>query len=113
MYCPQCREEFRPGFSECNDCGVALVASLPNLKQPSSILDFADEVKLLTTSDSDKLYAAKTLLEEAGIGYYTTGHDAVQYAHYAHGIVSHLFVNQKNADAAVEALLKAHILSDE
>ena len=28
-WCPQCRSEFREGFTECPDCGVALVAMLP------------------------------------------------------------------------------------
>jgi hypothetical protein len=29
MWCPKCRSEYREGFSECADCGVALVAALP------------------------------------------------------------------------------------
>ena len=28
-FCPQCREEFRPGFSVCSDCGKPLVDELP------------------------------------------------------------------------------------
>jgi transcription initiation factor TFIIIB Brf1 subunit/transcription initiation factor TFIIB len=29
VWCPQCRSEYREGFTECADCGVALVESLP------------------------------------------------------------------------------------
>jgi threonine dehydrogenase-like Zn-dependent dehydrogenase len=29
LWCPQCRSEYREGFSVCADCGVALVKSLP------------------------------------------------------------------------------------
>jgi hypothetical protein len=29
MYCPNCGAEYRPGFTECSDCEVALVDSLP------------------------------------------------------------------------------------
>lgn len=29
MFCPQCRVEFRPGFTRCTDCDVDLVDALP------------------------------------------------------------------------------------
>lgn len=29
MYCPECKAEYRPGFTTCSDCQVALVISLP------------------------------------------------------------------------------------
>jgi hypothetical protein len=29
MFCPQCKAEYRPGFSRCSDCGVDLVYELP------------------------------------------------------------------------------------
>ena len=29
MFCPSCRSEFRPGFTRCASCDVALVDSLP------------------------------------------------------------------------------------
>jgi hypothetical protein len=29
-FCPACREEFREGFTQCSDCGAALVAELPS-----------------------------------------------------------------------------------
>src|SRR5579859_7424717 len=28
-FCPVCHFEYRPGFSECSDCGVPLVDTLP------------------------------------------------------------------------------------
>src|SRR5687767_6995559 len=32
-FCPQCRSEYRPGFTTCNTCGgVALVEALPELR---------------------------------------------------------------------------------
>jgi hypothetical protein len=29
MYCPQCKAEYRQGFTRCSDCGVGLVYALP------------------------------------------------------------------------------------
>jgi hypothetical protein len=29
MFCPNCKAEYRPGFTRCADCGVDLVATLP------------------------------------------------------------------------------------
>jgi hypothetical protein len=29
MYCPQCRAEYRDGFTECSDCRVALIDAAP------------------------------------------------------------------------------------
>ncbi len=34
-FCPECRYEYRPGFSTCSDCGATLVAALPAHPQGS------------------------------------------------------------------------------
>jgi hypothetical protein len=36
MFCPQCRVEYRPGFTHCTDCHVDLVPSLAQAEQPTS-----------------------------------------------------------------------------
>ena len=33
-FCPGCREEYRPGFTTCPDCGVALVGELTAADPP-------------------------------------------------------------------------------
>jgi hypothetical protein len=41
-FCPECRLEYRPGFSECSDCGVALVDELPlepRRARPAALID--------------------------------------------------------------------------
>lgn len=37
MFCPNCRAEYRDGFSRCSDCDAELIAFLPpaNLQDPS------------------------------------------------------------------------------
>lgn len=36
MFCPQCRVEYRPGFTRCTDCDVDLVPVLPRAEEPFS-----------------------------------------------------------------------------
>lgn len=34
-FCPQCHDEYRPGFTRCVDCGVPLVEFLPEVPEPT------------------------------------------------------------------------------
>ena len=34
MFCPRCRDEFRPGFTRCGRCNVDLVEDLSRVEQP-------------------------------------------------------------------------------
>jgi hypothetical protein len=36
MFCPECRAEYRPGFTRCSDCDVDLVHELP---EPDTAID--------------------------------------------------------------------------
>jgi hypothetical protein len=36
MFCPQCKAEYRPGFTRCADCDLDLVDQLPLPAEPSS-----------------------------------------------------------------------------
>ena len=73
MYCPQCRVEFRDGFTECSDCHVPLLAgTLP--PEPDDPFDPAmGLVVVLETNDGIQLALAKGLLEEAGIPFFVLG----------------------------------------
>jgi hypothetical protein len=39
MFCPECRAEYRSGFTHCTDCDVDLVAELP---MPEPEVDHTD-----------------------------------------------------------------------
>jgi hypothetical protein len=76
MYCPQCRIEYRDGFTECSDCRVPLLpGSCP--PDPSDPPDpFNPDLELvvvLETNDSIELALAKGLLEDAGIPLFVLG----------------------------------------
>lgn len=64
MFCPQCRAEYREGFTECADCRIELVADLP-LEQET--LEYVELKTILTTGDPSTIAIAKSMLQEAGI----------------------------------------------
>ena len=73
MYCPQCRCEYRDGFTECSDCHVALLAGTPPQEPVDRFDPTLDLVVVLETNDRIQLAFAKGLLEEAGIPFFILG----------------------------------------
>ena len=73
MYCPQCRVEYRDGFTECSDCHVPLLGGAPP-PEPADLSDPAlGLVVVLETNDGIHLALAKGLLEDAGIPFFVLG----------------------------------------
>ena len=75
MYCPECRSEYREGFTECVDCGVPLVSSLPVSEHPRDV----NLVTVFDGTDPGALAMAESLLVEAGIPYLKDGELAHAY----------------------------------
>ena len=72
MYCPQCKGEYRAGFTECADCQISLVSELP----PSDSSDELEDVSLvevLSTADQGEVALVKSLLETEDIPYFAQG----------------------------------------
>ncbi len=65
MFCPECRDEYRAGYTRCNDCGVDLVEKLPDPAEPPP----ADLVTVLETGDQSLIAIAKSVFDGAGISY--------------------------------------------
>ncbi len=62
MFCPQCRSEYRAGFTRCENCDTALVATLPpEAGDPSH----RDLVTVFETGDPGLLAMAHSILDEA------------------------------------------------
>jgi hypothetical protein len=68
MFCPECKAEYRPGFTQCSDCAVDLVEELP--KEQS-----VDHAIVWRSSDQSGCVEACRELKDAGIEY-----DALQVA---------------------------------
>ena len=69
MFCPECRAEYRPGFTECADCGVPLVWELPPLPEEPKL----ELVTVLEARDPGLLAVVRSLLDGAGIPFQVKG----------------------------------------
>jgi len=73
MYCPECRVEYRDGFTECADCHVPLAAGELPPEPPGQFDPALELVVVLETNDRIQLALAKGLLENAGIPFFILG----------------------------------------
>jgi hypothetical protein len=80
MFCPECKAEYRPGFTRCADCDVDLVANLPearpensnrsNLRGDRSNPQEISNLQEVWTGDDQQSCVATCLrLKDAGIPY--------------------------------------------
>jgi catechol 2,3-dioxygenase-like lactoylglutathione lyase family enzyme len=66
VFCPECEAEYREGFTECSDCGVALVATLEP-RRAEEIVEGLTPV--METKDGEELALVVDRLEKAGVPY--------------------------------------------
>ena len=69
MFCPNCRTEYREGFTVCADCHIDLVDALPEKPEP----EFIDFKEVLTTYNPGDVAFIKSLLESEEIQYFFKG----------------------------------------
>jgi hypothetical protein len=55
MFCPNCKAEYRPGFSRCSDCDVALVEHLEEADVHSNNSELSDAPELLWTGTDARI----------------------------------------------------------
>ena len=67
MFCPQCKAEYRAGFTKCSDCDVDLVKELPVDPPPISEREHPQLVVVRTYPSHVEADLARTALEAAGI----------------------------------------------
>jgi len=65
MICPKCGVEYRPGFTQCSDCMIALV-DYPKKPKPRWSRP-AELVTVLLCADAGRIALAKSILQSAGI----------------------------------------------
>ena len=68
MFCPACGSEFRAGFTICSDCGIPLVAEIPEDEPPLDV-ETHPPVTVLASSDPAVIAVATSYLDGDGIRY--------------------------------------------
>ncbi|HEX9668911.1 MAG TPA: hypothetical protein VGC93_05445 [Thermoanaerobaculia bacterium] len=115
MYCPECGGEYREGFLECADCGIALVAKPPIEPEPAPEPDL---VTVLETGDPSLLAIAESLLMEEEIDYLKTGEplqDLFALGRLGFGfspIAGPVVIRVEQADAEVAARILANLTTE-
>ena len=71
MFCPQCKAEYRSGFTRCSDCDVPLVTSLP--AEPKTVAQDTEEVVVFVAADMVEAEAVKGLLDVGNIEAFLVG----------------------------------------
>jgi hypothetical protein len=113
MFCPQCKAEYRVGFTRCSDCGVELVGQLPVEKPQPAPEDlsrfeadrFEPEAKLVvirTYQNAIEADLAKSTLEAAGIPSILS--DSVSRQYISLALPLQLLVRSEDADDADKIL---------
>ena len=73
MFCPNCKLEYREGFTECSDCQVPLVRDLAEARASNGESQDFEAVELLWTgTDSNAASAITDALDAAKISHHTT-----------------------------------------
>src|ERR1700730_8993387 len=74
MFCPECKAEYRPGFTRCADCDVDLVVNLAEVNPRNSDGsnaqgDLSNLQELWAGNDQQSCVATCLTLKDAGIPY--------------------------------------------
>lgn len=78
MFCPNCKAEYRDGFTQCADCGTQLVARLDDAAVPSNSRTLPEGPELLWTgTDPGILAHIDSALETAKIPHHQRSRDVI------------------------------------
>lgn len=97
MFCPECKSEYREGFTVCSTCQVPLVDELPAAAEPE-LVEFEE---ILQTYNAADVAFIKSLMESEGIVYVFQGDSFNQIPSV---IPARLLVRKDQVDLAREVL---------
>lgn len=78
MYCPNCKAEYREGFTSCSDCHVTLVKELPEeFEEKNDNIEYIDFKPALSTHNPSDIMLIKSILGKENIEYYFKGENTL------------------------------------
>lgn len=101
MFCPNCKAEYRPGFTLCADCHVPLVDQLPGEEEESHEPE-KKFVKILETNALTDVAMLKSILDSSGINYYFLGDNMIVI--YPFVLSTTLMVMEEDVEQTLELL---------
>ncbi len=110
MFCPQCKCEYREGFTQCSDCKVLLVDTLPTEitdRQSSRSQQYIEYQLIRTTFGTTELSQIKAIFDSEGIIYFIQGED-VGIA--PGGLQPRILVKKEQAEEAAQLLMEFNLL---
>lgn len=72
MICPECKAEYRQGYTKCADCNIELVEAGSIQEEPSEPEEIALNTVMIS-SNQGQIAIAKSLLDSSGITYFIEG----------------------------------------
>lgn len=106
MFCPNCKTEYRPGFSRCSDCGAQLVEHI-DASLPTNRTQDTDGPELLWAgTDPAVLGVTVNALDEAGIPHHESHRDVGPIPGLSQPVYA-IFIPKRHHDAAQTALNQA------
>ena len=101
MFCPNCKAEYKEGYTKCSDCGIVLVPELPieELIEPEHDGSF---VTILETNDFMDIPLIKAALDAGNVQYFIQGEEMNVIYPFAQSAI--LMVAAEDTEKAVELL---------
>jgi len=104
MFCPDCKAEYRPGFTRCSDCDVSLVEHLGETDVHSNNPALSDKPELLwTDTDAQMRDAIVDALEAAKIAYHLRNNNVGALRNWPQEVYA-IFTHTRDHHAASAAL---------
>jgi hypothetical protein len=109
MFCPNCKAEYREGFTECSECGIPLVKNLMNASVSTNGPENLEAAELLWTgTDSSASGAITEVLDAAKISYRTTLREVGALPGLEKPVYA-ILIHARDAEAANAALDEARL----
>lgn len=83
-FCPECHDEYRPGFTRCVDCAVALVEYLPEFPETEQVSE--PPVVVFETYNQSEADVALSKLEFFGVSAALSGDLALRSLYNPMGV---------------------------
>lgn len=104
MFCPKCKAEYRDGFTQCADCGVALVRRLDDTAVLSNDPTLTDQPELLWTGTDEGLAVQiESALDSAQISHHERARDSGMLPGLSHPVYA-IFIHASDHRAAHAAV---------